>query len=1069
MRQQLSIDGGWIQRNLLIHKQIAILAGAGISRQAGLPIVTDLVSAVLRSLDAPSALAERVPELPFEVFMYVLGRHSQIEPLLAIYADGRPNTNHAFLAHALRRSVITDVCTTNFDCLIERAYSDPAANCTSPLTVLRTSKDLEREVWNNARVRLTKIHGCSSDQREVAITIEQVAGRIHSEPRAAAMEHLFATGDHDVVLILGYSCSDAWDLSPQIEDLAARGKTVYIVEHTNGLGGAIEVELIGERRSRNPFRAYPHGYRIYADTDRFVRLLWEELVPDREYFPPEKQETPWLASVQMWASALSPFAAGLIRGHLFTLLGMPAESVQEFEWLETAEREMTGEIAVSLSNQVGSLLEMGEAERAAEICQTAVAAFRRLGMKEALGNQLGWLGNCMNQLRRPEEALTYFSEAADILGSVDDRLGVGNQLGNIANALGQLGRYEEAVVEYQRSLRIAEEIGNVSGVINQLIGLSQTHLELGRPKEALEYSRLGERTAHAFKSRKQHAQLASLSGAATQRLGGYSETIRHWEDAIALAREEGDARFLSTYLIEAARDFLKLGNWGYVVSYAREAQSLAAGADNNECQYLIALAQTKSGQIADAQSCLEGMLDDLSVTGDPSRMVSVLQALGDLHVNKAAPTTAIGYFQRALALRDGHNVRNDLSGVEASLGRALLLANDPAAARPHVESALEWATQSGDISTQSSCHQLLSWLHRDLHQLKDARRHAELALEMAEATENHEMVVWALADLGTINMMSGQWGYAFEEFSAGVRLSQDIELPTGIMSHRRYLGKLLGFVGMEEYGIAELIEARKLLVELFGAQDPDMPELDAEIRQVTWLLEDHERKRFLQTWAHESPFVATPAVLKAGPAFYTHLQEIDEAPPDLQFYWGRFLYYQKEYQSAMVALSGCLQGDRGLDVTNYLGNLYYISGQRREALDHYARVLTLDPGHQNASFMAGLCCKDLGQVSESARYYTQVTSMHPHYEDALFNLGLCAVEMEDLGSARQHFESFLKINGTDPEAWSALANISAAAGDLDHAEFAIKQALAFGSDPASIETLAKAIKEARGGSGTNGI
>lgn len=1056
MRQQFPLEGGWIRQNLISQGPLAVLAGAGVSRQSGLPIVTDLVNVILRALEAPAALAERVPELPFEAFVNVLGSHTRVDPLLSIYDGGRPNTNHAFLAHALRRGAVADVCTTNFDRLIERAYEAQAAGGVAPLTVLRTTQDLERESWRETRARLTKIHGCASDRREMAITINQVAGRIFSEPRAAAIEHLFATGGHGAVLVIGYSCSDSWDLSPQIESLAARGKPVYVVEHTGGLGDAIEVEPVGERRSHNPFRAYPKGFRVYADTDSLVRLLWQELVPDRDYFPPERQETPWLASVQEWAGALTPLDAGLIRGHLYSLLGMNAESVQEFEGLADAERELTGEVAVSLSNQVGPLLELGETERAAEICKNAVAAFRRRGMRQQLGNQLGWLGNCMNQLRRPEDALTHFREAAEILKSVSDWLGVGNQLGNIANSLAQLGRHEEAIAEYERSLSIAEEVGNVPGVINQLLGLSQAHLALGRPQEALEYSRRGEHFARAFKSREKHARLASLSAIATGMLGNHAAAAGHLEEAIALAREEGDTRFLAKHLIDIAHDFLKLGNWDGVESCAREAQSL--GADEGECRYLIALARTKSGRIADAQSSLEAILDDPWTAGEQSRMVTVLQALGDLHVNRGDPATAIPYFQRALALRDGVEVRHDLYFIDESLGRALLLANDPEAARPHIESALEGATRVGDISHQSSCHQLFSWMYRSLGQPEEAREHARRALELAEATDNRELVVWALGDVGNIEHTTGRWGQAFEAYAEGARLSEELGLPTGLLSHRRYLGSLLCQVGMQEYGLPQLEEARNLLAGFFGEQDPDLPSLDSEIRQAWRQLNDHKRKTFLQAWNNEPTHVGDPAVLRSGPGFYAHLLNVEGAPDDLLFYFGRFLYHLKQRQDAAAALGECLNGEHALDAANYLGNLFYVSGQRDEALGYYLRVLASEPEHQNASFMAGLCCKDLDRVAEAAVHYARVTPEHPSYEDALFNLALCAITMKDVGASRIHIEAFVKVNDADPEAWFILASVSAYTGDYDRARFAIQKARSLGADPAKVEPLAGAIE-----------
>jgi hypothetical protein len=65
----------------------------------------------------------------------------------------------------------------------------------------------------------------------MAITLQQVAAKILSAQRMAVIEHIFSEGAHQNVLVLVYSCSDVFDISPQIAAIREYHKKVIYIDH----------------------------------------------------------------------------------------------------------------------------------------------------------------------------------------------------------------------------------------------------------------------------------------------------------------------------------------------------------------------------------------------------------------------------------------------------------------------------------------------------------------------------------------------------------------------------------------------------------------------------------------------------------------------------------------------------------------------------------------------------------------------------------------------------------------------------------------------------------------------
>ena len=316
-----------------------IFCGAGISRDSGFPVVNEFVPYVLLTLCAgseeipaieaslkdiadvqqrqdrlkqiiakkmevsPEVIDKIINSLPFEAFVETLRDNSKIDKIFEIYdAEAyephvEPNTNHMMLARLVATGKVRTIVTTNFDQLIEKALEQQGKQAGRDYDVIYREDDFERIDWAQDRCRLIKIHGSIDDKQAMAITLSQVAKQELSAARAGIIRHVFSQGDHKQVLILGYSCSDVFDLSPQIEALAENLKQVCLVQHS----GIPKIENIREQEQKNPFKAFDSSTRLFFNTGDLVEALWKATLKEPYQDHKALKTSPdWKAKVQAW-------------------------------------------------------------------------------------------------------------------------------------------------------------------------------------------------------------------------------------------------------------------------------------------------------------------------------------------------------------------------------------------------------------------------------------------------------------------------------------------------------------------------------------------------------------------------------------------------------------------------------------------------------------------------------------------------------------------------------------------------------------------------------------------------
>lgn len=106
----------------LKYGEIAIFAGAGISKDSGLPLANELKKWILSKLMTEKEDIEEIMHsgIPFEYFIHSLPLDIN-EKIFKIFKYGEPNTNHILIAKLAKLGIVKNILTTNFDILFEKA------------------------------------------------------------------------------------------------------------------------------------------------------------------------------------------------------------------------------------------------------------------------------------------------------------------------------------------------------------------------------------------------------------------------------------------------------------------------------------------------------------------------------------------------------------------------------------------------------------------------------------------------------------------------------------------------------------------------------------------------------------------------------------------------------------------------------------------------------------------------------------------------------------------------------------------------------------------------------------
>ncbi|KKG32299.1 tetratricopeptide repeat protein [Methanosarcina mazei] len=469
--------------NAIKSRKMAIFCGAGISRNSGLPIVSEIVPRILTKLELNEEDKEEVltANLRFEVLMGILAENSDITPIIEIYNLGEPNTNHIFIAKMVKHGYIRTILTTNFDLLIEKAVRSEGLieNVDYKVYYLEDQfNNIDEGIKPHERfnllssigivkkknmIQIFKIHGSAHSIESIRTTMNSVASKTLSDKRARLIEHFFCTAKHDIVLVTGYSCSDVLDINPKILSVKEYKKMIIYQKHSGEAGewtnSKVEIK-------NYLFKDFP-GNMINLDTDMFVEKLWTANNKLGDY-KEINSFTDWEKFIDKWSIDIKDksYTKCIICSDLFNYI---TDFKKSIKYLEASLRicedlNDTQSICKCYLKLGSAYYSLGDFSKSIEYFRKSLKFCEIIDDKFGISKCYSHLGNAYRDIAEFNEAIEYFNKSIKIGTEIDDKQVVSKSYREMGIIYGSIYHDTATAMELiKKSLEICEEIGDMQG------------------------------------------------------------------------------------------------------------------------------------------------------------------------------------------------------------------------------------------------------------------------------------------------------------------------------------------------------------------------------------------------------------------------------------------------------------------------------------------------------------------------------------------------------------------------------------------------------------------------------
>jgi tetratricopeptide (TPR) repeat protein len=448
-----------LARDLLATRR-AWWLGAGVSFASGVPTVHPLRARILHGLGLEGTDIALLEEkaIPFEGLFEALLSCSDCIALFEVFRGTEPALAHLLLARLAEHGLVRTVVTTNFDTLLEDALRRSGVR----FDLYSTDEALASIDWSDNRIRVIKLHGSIDAPDNLAVTIRRVAARHYAERRGEVVRQLFDREPSGGVVILGYSCSDHFDVSPAARRYSRTDRCVWYVAHDAAAARSVTVAPLPETHPCNPFSGYA-AQSATCVTDALLRAMWRILLGESPPVVP-KPTADWHESVDSWIEGLSSagtpgqkkYVSGLVlkSGNLWERSNVYLTAAIE----EGLEREVHTRALLAVGNNLRDLGEYEEARRILFEAKSRAQDGSSLVLQARILNSLGIIAADVGDLDGAatlyECALAMQADDQELEGKCHGNLGIALKRRNAADDL------DRALKHHQLAYQIARDIGD---------------------------------------------------------------------------------------------------------------------------------------------------------------------------------------------------------------------------------------------------------------------------------------------------------------------------------------------------------------------------------------------------------------------------------------------------------------------------------------------------------------------------------------------------------------------------------------------------------------------------------
>lgn len=559
--------------------------------------------------------------LRFEQVMAAL--RDTVDPHLSIldlFDRGSPSLLHYRLADAIARGA--SVLTTNFDSLLEIAYYEQTTRTDMPVQVAlsrrnecpaRTTMTFTSFASQHHRPALLKLHGtlrsptaiqeglrvrsvAADARRSIIATLDRLTGRFNTYGLEPAKERVLRAALRDrVLVVMGYSGSDTFDVIPSLERCLPQARAIIWCAHMN------RTRLTYRRRSRHdssrkrqslkaPFLpiSTPVGlpvWRVNGSTARAAEALFlgpsfnPMLKSDHLPAPTMKHLTHLPPYLSLSSAARLKAAGRLLQldgnvaaarraftaairlarhahphdnrtivysysrlGALALTEGNPALALREFRrGLELARRIRYWHQVHAITSNIGNVyLQRGELTKASNAYRYALSGHRRFRYASGIAIALNNLGLIARKRGRLNLARSLVREALEVDRKARDLQGMLREYGNLANLARLRGHFRTADRYYKLAIRLARQLPDETALANNIGERGALYTSMHRFREARQLIVEALERERVLRRRSAGAENIARLGALAEAQGNRSQAIEHFRKSLQLAYAVSD-------------------------------------------------------------------------------------------------------------------------------------------------------------------------------------------------------------------------------------------------------------------------------------------------------------------------------------------------------------------------------------------------------------------------------------------------------------------------------------------------------------------------------------------------
>ena len=316
------------------------------------------------------------------------------------------------------------------------------------------------------------------------------------------------------------------------------------------------------------------------------------------------------------------------------------------------------------------------------------------------------------KLDKPQQAITYGTEALEVLSRTPDSAAAVVTLSELGWAYMQLSKFDEAVALADSARRLAARTGQRKGEARAISNLGTIAQRKGEPERAVQRFTEALAIQRTLGDTREIANsLNNIGFVYSTDLADYSKALAQHLEALQLREALGDSAAIS----------LSLNNIGIVYGRLR--------------------------QYSHATQFFERALAIRRALGNQTRVAATLSNLGDMQAESGDTKTALGTYREALALRIAARDPSAISSSHRTVAMTLLALGDTTGAERAMKDAEATGAGLEDRGLLVSNLLARATLDRAHGNSANAEERATRALDIARSMNSRELIRRSLEQL----------------------------------------------------------------------------------------------------------------------------------------------------------------------------------------------------------------------------------------------------------------------------------------------------------------------------------